>query len=69
MEFVWICLGALIAGVVYRFIFDRPCGTLMIDHSNPEKDVYRFYINYIDKLGSKKRIVLKVDNNADLSRQ
>lgn len=68
MEFVWIFLGALVAGLVCHFVLDRPCGTLRIDHFNPEKDVYRFDIDDLDKLGKKKRIVLKVDNHADLSR-
>lgn len=42
-------------------------GVLRIDHSNPEKDVYRFDIENLDSLSCKNRIVLKVDNNADLS--
>lgn len=44
-------------------------GTLRIDHSNPFKDVYRIEIDDLDKLVKKKRVVLKVDHNADLSQQ
>lgn len=44
-------------------------GTLMIDHSDPIKDLYRFEIKDLDGLSKKKRIVLSVDNNADLSRK
>lgn len=45
----------------------KPDGILRIDHSNPEKDMYRFEIDEIDKLSQKKHIRLKVDNEADLS--
>lgn len=42
-------------------------GVLRIDHSNPEKDMYRFEISDLDGLSKKKHIVLKVDNYATLS--
>lgn len=43
-------------------------GTLKIDRSNPEKDVYRFDIDGdLEKLRTIKTIKLKVDNYADLS--
>lgn len=67
---VLIC--GLIIGMFLAFIFNRTqtsCGTLRIDHSNPEKDVYRFDVDDLDKLSKKKRIILKVDNNADLSQK
>ena len=72
MEFVmdliiWIC------GVVCGVIFTsnrKPSGTLRIDHSNPEKDIYRMeFEDDLDKLGKKKRVILKIDNNADLSQE
>ena len=44
-------------------------GTLRIDHSNPLKDIYRIEIDDLDKLSRKRRVVLKVDHNADLSQQ
>ena len=47
----------------------KASGTLRIDHSNPEKDVYRFDIDDLNGLSKKKRIVLKVDNYADLSQK
>lgn len=49
------------------FFNHKPSGTLRIDHSNPEKDVYRIDIYDLDELSKKKEIVLKVDNNAHLS--
>ena len=62
-----VLFGAIIASIL-RFEF-RSFGVLMIDHSNPEKDVYRLEIDKLDSLSSKKKIVLKIDNNADLSQK
>ena len=44
-------------------------GTLRIDHSNPEKDVYRLEIDNLDQLNKKSRIHVKVDHHADLSQK
>lgn len=44
-------------------------GTLRIDHSNPEKDVYRIEINDLDALSCKKKVILDVDNSAILSQE
>lgn len=65
---VGVFIGSVIADVIFyvRFLAE---GTLRIDHTDPEKDVYRFEIDDIDKLSKKKRVVLKVDNNADLSQK
>ena len=64
--YIWFALGVA-AGVVIGNI--KPSyGTLRIDHSNPEKDIYRFDIEGdLDKLQTKKRVMFKIDNNADLS--
>lgn len=69
MVAVWLVLGAIVGGIVTHAIFyiRARAGTLKIDHSNPEKDVYRFDIDDIDALAKKRVIVLKVDNKADLS--
>ena len=67
----WFVLGfvlAILIDVVKRLIL-KPHGTLRIDHSNPEKDIYRFEINNLDSLDKKKRIVLKIDHHADLSQK
>ena len=64
-------VGGLLAGaILYRLIFwfRSRKGTLRIDHSNPEKDVYRFEIDGIVD-NSTKRFVLKVDHDADLSQK
>lgn len=65
-------LGVAIGSVVTNFIFylRTANGTLKIDHSNPKKDAYLFEVNSsLDKLGSKKRLILKIDNHADLSQK
>lgn len=61
-------LGAAIGIFLYRFTY-VPKGTLKIDHSNPEKDVYRFEIDNLDELSKMSRITLKIDNAAKLSQE
>lgn len=67
-------LGVIAAGSIATniiFYIRSAHGTLRIDHSNPEKDIYRFDIDeaVLDKISKKKRIILKIDNNADLSQK
>ena len=70
MEYALFILGLVIGALVTTLIFTwrTAAGTLKIDHSNPEKDKYLFVIDgELDQLSKKKKVVLKVDNNADLS--
>lgn len=72
MEYLFIIIGVLIGSIASNIIFFvsyRMAGTLRIDHSNPEKDVYRIEIDDLDGLSKKKRVILKVDNNANLSQK
>lgn len=62
---VGFIVGAVTSGIVSNC--KSKAGVLRIDHSDPEKDRYLFDIEDLDKLSSRKRIVLQVDNNADLS--
>ena len=66
---LWFALGviveAIFASIYESFISAR--GTMRIDHSNPEKDLYRIEIDDLDKIKSKKIITLKIDHNAYLS--
>lgn len=71
MEFgliVMILLLGMSAGCLFSDLL-RAQGTLRIDHSNPEKDVYLFEIDSLDTISKKKRIVLKIDHNANLSQK
>jgi hypothetical protein len=70
MEYVLCLLGGIVIGLIIAVIFAKVRtihGILRIDYSDPEKDRYRFDIDNLDILPKKKRIVLKVDANADLS--
>lgn len=61
-------ISVLIIKDIIFYIINK-VGTLKIDHSDPEKDIYRIDINDLDKLSKKKLIILKIDNNADLSQK
>ena len=72
MEYLLILIGLLVGSIVSNIIFFiryRKAGTLRIDHSDPEKDVYRIEIDDLDGLSKKKHVILKVDNHADLSQK
>lgn len=62
-------IGVLVGTIIASILLSNRSGSgvLKIDHSDPEKDVYRFEINDLDSLNKKKEIVLKIDHNADLS--
>ena len=42
---------------------------MRIDHSNPEKDLYKLEIDNLDNLPHKKYLILTIDNHADLSQE
>ncbi len=64
---------SFILGIVFGIVIvciwflTRVVGKLKIDHSNPEKDLYRFEIDDLDKLSKRKMVILKIDHRADLS--
>ena len=66
---VGFATGVALTTVIQAFL-NRASGKLLIDRSDPELDVYRFAIddNVLDNIHTKRRIVLIVDPNADLSR-
>ena len=68
---IWHSMGVVIGAIIMwcwcRFV--KTAGVLKIDSLNPEKDVYRIEIDDLDSLHFKKRIVLKVRNNVDLSQE
>ena len=60
--------GFLTGGaVVSCILYSKIDGILKIDHSNLEKDVYRIEIGDLDILPYKKHIILKVENDVNLS--
>lgn len=66
----WIAVSFVIGVLISVLFIDLRSGygTLQIDHSDPEKDLYRIVITTdLDKLPKKKRVVLKIEDNADLS--
>lgn len=63
-----IAIGMFVSYMV--LIGKTAYGTLRIDHTDPEKDLYRIDINgNFDNISKEKRIVLKVDNDANLSQK
>lgn len=71
MEYVLYLVVLAVVTIIVRIVQDkiRTAGTLKIDHSNPEKDVYRLEIDDLEGLSKKRKIVLKVDNGANLSQE
>lgn len=64
-----VLIGSIVTNALF-YKFDRTTlGTLDIDHSNPEKDVYLIRLNNFNDLSKKKKVVLKVNNDADLSQK
>ena len=61
-----VCIGMLIDEIISYF--KKPSGVLKIDHSNPEKDLYKFCIDDLDVLDKKKSITIKIEHTDDLSR-
>ena len=62
-------IGGFIIGVIVGLILIRiktSTGALLIDHSNPEKDIYQINIDKFDDLDKKSRIWLRVNHNANL---
>ena len=64
---VCVLLGAIVTNIIHWR--HTTTGTLKIDQSNPEKDVYRLEIDNLDTVAKKKHIYLKVDPKADLSQK
>ena len=68
MEYFAFILGLIIGGLIVLIFQHRitTSGELLIDHTDPEKDIYRINVNNLDDLSKKKQVILKVDNNAKL---
>ena len=70
MELV-TCICGVVVGVVISIVWPRAhaCGTIEVDCSDPDKDVYRLVINDLKSLTKKRWIVFKVNRNAHFSRE
>lgn len=73
LTYILVALAGVLVGIVGSYIFQvvqTAYGTLRIDHTDPEKDLYRIDIDgNFDNIAKEKRIILKVDNDADLSQK
>ena len=72
MEWLFVLIGFVTGFSICNAIFScyyKSEGILRIDHSNLKKDIYRIEIADLDRLSKKKHVVLKVDNNANLSQE
>lgn len=72
LEFLWIvifCGGVIAGGICFGVIpviahkFSKVDGVLIVDRSNPEKDIYRFNVGNLDELTEKKELRIKVQSN------
>ena len=71
MWYLWLLLGSAI-GFFCTLLFillTMATGSLRVDHSNPDKDLYRFEIEELDDLNKKKCVMLKIDHNANLTHE
>lgn len=72
MELLVYWLAGIIVGLIAMTTIisvKAAVGTLRIDSSNEEKDIYRLDIHDLEKVPNKKYIILRVDKNANLSQQ
>lgn len=63
MELVYVLIGVFIGSLITNILHlrIRSLGTLEINYSDPEKDLYRLVIqDDIDTLAKKKRVELKI---------
>lgn len=69
LALIYFALGLIVEGIINTILKIRSTvGTMRIDRRS-ERDVYRLEISDLDGLSKKKYIVLRVDNDADLSQK
>jgi len=63
--YIWLLLVVMLIGVVAIFKRRATDGELIIDTSNPDKDIYRLELgNELENLGRKKTITFKIVHGA-----
>lgn len=63
-------LGGFVFGAVLMFVIihiKTTTGVILIDHSNPEKDIYQINLDKFDNLKKAKRVWLRVNHEAHLN--
>lgn len=70
-NFLWILIGVTIGVILTQIVnyLKSVHGTLKIDHSDSNKDVYRLVIDDLEELSKKNYVFLEIDHNADLSQK
>lgn len=61
MEFILGLIAGLLVSVL-AWLTKITVGTLKIDHSNPDKDVFKFEIDDLTSLTKKKFVFIKIVN-------
>ena len=71
MDYLILFVCSFVSSIVTMIVMylTSARGTLRIDRSNAEKDVYRIESNNLEDLSRKKRVILDVDNSAILSQE
>lgn len=62
-----VAVGTLLCEIIWSIQSAK--GTLKIDTSNPEKDVYRIDIDNLDMLSKRRKLVCKIEHDAILTSQ
>ena len=68
---LYLAIAFLLGILTDRLVgkLQKAYGVLKIDRYHSDKELYRFEIDNLDELAKKKFIVLRVDNDADLSQK
>lgn len=71
MIFLWFGLGVIAGGVTTAIIcrIRSRRGVLRIDRTDQNKEIYRFDVGDLETLSKRKRLILRIDNHADLSQK
>ena len=65
MIYVLVGIAGVFIGIIIGLVIETlktSVGTLIIDETDPNTDVYRIEIDDLDKLANKKRVILKISN-------
>ena len=65
MIYVLVGIAGVFIGIIIGLVIEAlktSVGTLIIDETDPNTDVYRIEIDDLDKLANRKRVILKISN-------